>query len=253
MGASGGRIVTYALLSTLMLLLCAIASAASPVRDEYESVLVRTPDRLHGETLFGNCARCHGSNGAGARDGSVPAVAGQHFRVLARQLVDYRHDKRRDVRMEHFAVTPYAITTQDVADVADYVSSLKSFGPGVAGDGEQLGHGASIYAQRCASCHGPQGEGDKLKAYPRLAGQHYPYLLRQLHDAAEGRRPNLASAHGLLLARLDRDDYVSIADYLSRIAPPASVAITASAATKPQRCRSSADGRRHVCVRAIRL
>jgi cytochrome c553 len=154
------RRATYAMLSTALLLLYAISHAASPPRDEYESVLVRTPDRLHGETLFGNCARCHGANGAGARDGSVPAIAGQHFRALARQLVDYRRDKRWDARMEHFADTPYVIGTQDVADVADYISSLKPLGPGVTGDGEQLERGASVYAQRCASCHGLQGEGE---------------------------------------------------------------------------------------------
>ena len=187
-----------------------------------ESVLVRTPDRLHGETLFGNCSRCHGANGAGAVDGSVPAIAGQHFRVLARQLADYRQDKRWDARMEHFADAPYVIATQDVADVADYISSLKPVGPGVAGDGEQLEHGAGVYAQRCASCHGLQGEGNNLRAYPRLAGQHYPYLLRQLHDAVEGRRPDFTTAHRRLLARLARDDYVGIADYLSRIVPHAS-------------------------------
>jgi cytochrome c553 len=201
------------------LLLCSISHAAAPPRDEYEAVLARTPDRLHGETLFGNCARCHGANGAGARDGSVPEIAGQHFRVLARQLVDCRRDKRWDARMEHFADTPYLVATQDVADVADYISSLKPLGPGVAGDGGQLERGANIYAQRCASCHGPHGEGDEFKAYPRLAGQHYPYLLSQLQDAVEGRRPNLTPVHRRLLARLDWDDYVGIADYLSRIVP----------------------------------
>jgi cytochrome c553 len=213
----------YILLTAAMLLPGASVHAGSTARDEYDSVLLRTPDRLHGETLFGSCARCHGANGAGAQDGSVPAIAGQHFRVLARQLVDYRHDKRWDARMEHFADTPYVIVTQDVADVADYIGSLKPTGPGVTGDGEQVAHAASVYAQRCAKCHGPQGEGDQLKACPRLAGQHYPYVLRQLHDAVEGRRPNFSKAHVILLASLDRDDYVGIADYLSRIRPRAAL------------------------------
>ena len=219
-----------------MLLACPLAHGAAP-RDEYDSVLAHTPDRLHGETLFGNCARCHGANGAGAKDGSIPAIAGQHFRVLARQLVDYRHDKRWDERMEHFADTPYVVATQDVADVADYISSLKPTGPGVNGDGGEVDHGARVYAQKCAACHGAQGEGDKLKAYPRLAGQHYPYLLRQLHDAVEGRRPNFSSAHIRLLSHLDRDDFVGIADYLSRLAPAAPLALRASIGIDPDPAR----------------
>jgi cytochrome c553 len=125
--------------------------------------------------------------------------------------------------MEHFADTPYVIATQDVADVADYISSLKPTGPAVTGDGEQVGHGAKLYAQHCASCHGRQGEGDKLKAYPRLAGQHYPYLLRQLHDAVEGRRPNFSTSHIRMLAAYNRDDFAGIADFLSRIPPAAAV------------------------------
>jgi cytochrome c553 len=231
-----GRLRSRVLLSFAMLAMCPLAHAAGP-RDEYDSVLSRTPDRLHGETLFGNCARCHGPNGAGARDGSVPAIAGQHFRVLARQLVDYRHDKRWDERMEHFADTPYVTATQDVADVADYISSLKPTGPGVNGDGAEVEHGARVFAAKCAACHGTQGEGDKLKAYPRLAGQHYPYLLRQLHDAVEGRRPNFSSAHVRLLSHLDRDDFVGVADYLSRLVPAAPLALTASLGIDPDPAR----------------
>jgi cytochrome c553 len=213
------RCALYALLTTTALLLTATGRAASPQHDEYKSVLVRTPDRLHGETLFGNCVRCHGAAGGGTFDGSVPSIAGQYFRVLARQLVDFRQDKRWDARMEHFADTPYVIVTQDVADIADFISSLKPAGPGVPGDGEQVEHGADVYQRSCASCHGSHGEGDRLNAYPRLAGQHYPYLLRQLHDGVEGRRPNFSLAHVKVLAQLDPDDFADIADYLSRLTP----------------------------------
>jgi cytochrome c553 len=218
---------TSLLAAAILILLQTPARAARPPRDEYQSVLVLTPDRLHGETLFGNCARCHGANGAGANDGSVPTIAGQHFRVLARQLIDFRQDKRWDDRMEHFADFPYVVATQDVADVAGYVSSLKLTGPGVFGDGEHVRHGAAAYQRLCASCHGPHAEGDPFKAYPRLAGQHYPYLLRQLHDAVEGRRPNFSRPHIKLLAPLDRDDLAGICDYLSRLVPTAPIVVTA--------------------------
>jgi cytochrome c553 len=206
----------------IWLVLAATASAAAThagPRDEYQSVLAKTPDRVHGQTLFGNCAHCHGGTAGGSQDGSIPALAGQHFRVIARQLVDFRHDKRWDARMEHFADTPYVIATQDVADIADYISSLKPTGAAVTGDGEQAIHGGQLYARHCASCHGAAGEGDNLKSYPRLAGQHYPYLLEQLHDAVEGRRPNFPSAHIRVLVGYDRDDLVGLSDFLSRLPP----------------------------------
>lgn len=205
-------------------LLCALfllpqAFAASETEDEYRAVLRATVDLTHGKILFETCARCHGPNGAGQSDGSVPAIAGQHFRVITRQLVDYRHDERWDVRMEHFADFPYLIFAKDVADVAGYISGLERAGPRAAGDGEYLDHGGALYARRCASCHGGHGEGSDSKGYPRLAGQHYPYLVRQLHDALEGRRPNFSRAHVRLLARFDRDDIDGVADYLSRLPP----------------------------------
>jgi len=203
----------------MSLLLSGQVCASSETDDELQAVLRAKVDASHGEVLFATCARCHGANGAGAADGSVPAIAGQHFRVLARQLVDYRHDLRWDVRMEHFADFPYLIFAQDVADVAAYIAGLPRTGPRNTGDGTYLAVGTQVYAQRCASCHGANGEGDDAHAYPRLAGQHYPYLVRQLHDAVERRRPNFPPSHVRLLSRLDRDEFVGVSDYLSRLPP----------------------------------
>ena len=187
--------------------------------DDYRAVLQAKPDIAHGKILFETCARCHGPSGSGALDGSVPAIAGQHFRVIARQLIDYRHDERWDVRMEHFADFPYLIFEQDVADVAAHIAQLERTGSGDLGDGNYLEHGAVVYKRGCARCHGVAGEGSDLQGYPRLAGQHYPYLVRQMHDALEGRRPNFSPAHVRLLSHFTRDDIDGVADYLSRMPP----------------------------------
>ena len=201
------------------LVLAAQAFATSETEDEYRAVIKANIDVSHGAILFETCARCHGSSGGGKSDGSVPALAGQHFHVIARQLTDYRHDQRWDVYMEHFADFPSLIFTQDVADVAGYITGLEGAGPRAQGNGDYLEHGAELYAGRCASCHGVHGEGSDDKGYPRLAGQHYPYLVRQMHDALEGRRPNFSRAHVRLLSRFARDDIDGVADYLSRLSP----------------------------------
>ncbi len=210
------------------LLLCvalaprALVAGAAPneTEAEYRAVTQARPDIEHGRVLFeSTCARCHGLNGAGAADGSIPAIAGQHFHVIARQLVDYRHDERWDVRMEHFADFPYLIMSQDVADVAGYLSQLEHTGARVIGDGDYLEHGKVLYAQRCARCHGGAGQGNDARGYPLLAGQHYPYLVRQIHDALEGRRPNFSRAHVHLLSQFNRDDIDGVSDYLARLPP----------------------------------
>jgi len=195
------------------------ACGAALAQDEFAAVLRGRPNMVHGEQLFATCAACHGADGAGVSDGIVPAIAGQHYRVLAGELLDYRHDKRWDIRMEHHADDHNLGDAQDVADVAGYISSLKPARTGGVGDGESVSYGARVYARSCASCHGATAEGDDRARYPRLAGQHYEYLLRQMHDAVEGRRPNFPQDHIRLLKHFQREEFMGVADYLSRLNP----------------------------------
>ncbi len=60
-------------------------------------------------------------------------------------------------------------------------------------------------------------EGDVDHLVPKIAGQHYEYLRRQMYDAVDGRRPGFPEVHIKLLARLEHEDIAGVADYLSRI------------------------------------
>jgi cytochrome c553 len=185
-------------------------------RGELRDAMLATPDARRGEDLYASCGACHGVDGRGVDDGSVPAIAGQHYTVVVKQLVDYRHGRRWDIQMEHASRMVQLRSGQDLADLAAWVASLpRGFGAG-KGDGEHLDLGARTYFRHCESCHGPLGEGDGLRGIPRLAGQHYRYLYRQFFDAVEQRRPNLPPQHVALMAPLDRAQIVGISDYLSR-------------------------------------
>jgi cytochrome c553 len=203
--------------------------AASTARTEFDAAVRATPDLRHGAELFETCAACHGPRGEGLTDGNIPAIAGQHLRVLVKQLTDFRSDKRWDIRMEHFTDRHHLTGPQDVADVAGHIASLERPYPVGIGPGRDVGRGASVYFRDCESCHGPVGEGDAARGMPRLGGQHYEYLLRQFYDAVEGRRPNMAGEHARLLGRFDRDDIVGVADYLSRLSPKPRAASPAAA------------------------
>jgi cytochrome c553 len=192
------------------------APAAETAREEIAAAERTKPDLNRGAELFRDCAVCHGPSGEGSDDGGVPRIAGQHFRVLVKQLVDYRHEKRWDIRMEHFAGRRLLSGSQAIADVAAYVADLGSEMPRNVGDGKLVDHGANVYKARCADCHGPVGQGNGRAATPRLAGQHYEYLLRQMYDAVDGRRPNFSDTHVRLLGKLQRDDLVGVSDFLSR-------------------------------------
>jgi cytochrome c553 len=192
------------------------AAPRTSARAELRDAMLATPDAKRGEDLYAPCGACHGVDGRGVADGSVPVIAGQHYTVIAKQLVDFRHGERWDIRMEHASRMAHLASGQDLADVALYVSTLpRGFTTG-HGDGENLAVGAASYFQQCESCHGPLGQGDLERGIPRLAGQHYAYLYRQFFDAVEERRPSLGAQHQKLMQPLDRAQITGISDYLSR-------------------------------------
>lgn len=210
--------VVAALALCLGPLLPQLSHAGSSSQQEYQDAQHSKPNLDRGAELFRTCLVCHGPSGAGVPDGTVPRIAGQHFSVILGQLVDYRHDKRWDPRMEHFADSHHLSNAQALADVAAYVNQLQTQPEDTlgVGSGELVSQGAQIYARACASCHGVDAQGNARQQIPQLAGQHFEYLRRQIYDAVDGRRPNFSREHIRLFARLEHDDIAAVCDFLSR-------------------------------------
>ena len=205
-----------ALLALMCLPLVSLADTAA--NREIKQVLALAPDAEHGRELFEQCAACHGPDGGGTTNGAIPRIAGQHYRVLVRQVVNFRLGKRWDMRMEGVATSHEVMPElQDIADVANYASELGTDSARGIGDGVHVANGATIYSKQCASCHGREGEGSDAKEIPRLAGQHAAYLARQIYDAVDGRRPELTRSHGKRLESLDFEGVLGLSDYLARI------------------------------------
>ena len=197
----------------LALLASFAAVAMSTATEELNAALRLKPRLNHGAEIFDTCAACHGDNGRGASDGSIPAIAGQPEAVIVKQIVDFRYDARFSIRMQHFVDHHHLAAAQDLADVAGYVSRLppRQVSPASAGP-DPLAQ--SLFATMCAACHGARGEGKASARAPRLAGQHAQYLDEQLHDAAEGRRPSMEPDHARVLARLSSDEILALSRYL---------------------------------------
>jgi len=216
-------------LRVLLLFTCAAASAgasaassATPnARQQLQAVLAATPNPEHGAQLFKICASCHGTRGAGDPSGWPPEIAGQHPRVIAKELSDYRAGVRWYDPMERIAGLHVLHTPQDIADAAAYVGSMPAFPQTTTGKGEWLERGARLYKRDCQSCHGTQGQGSNAQFVPRVGGQQYEYLLRQVHDVVDGRRPNMVPHHRWVLRGYVMEDLVGIADYMSRLLLPA--------------------------------
>jgi cytochrome c553 len=198
-------------------LLAGPAAAVPVAQREFDWVLKRTPDARKGAKLYDTCAACHGRQGEGVSDGTVPAIGGQHFTVLAKQLVDFRTGFRADPRMKHFSDGRFLAYSQDIADVATYISQLPAPDPKVPTPNATSLRGAQRYQQLCARCHGAAAEGKADTLAPRLAAQHSAYLIRQLEDANSGYRQPMEEAHIHLLKGLSTEEVAEIAGFVSAL------------------------------------
>jgi cytochrome c553 len=65
----------------------------------------------------------------------------------------------------------------------------------------------------CAACHGADGN-SAAADFPKLAGQHYDYLLKTLKDYKTGARKNAIMAPQV--ANLNQRDFEDLAAFFSR-------------------------------------
>ncbi len=175
------------------------------------------PDMANGKKIYRLCANCHLDNGWGKKNGSFPVIAGQHRNVLIKQLEDIRSKNRDNPTMYPFTEPGSIGGLQGIADVTAYIASLPPDpSPGI-GSGKNLQHGKQLYQKLCTKCHGKNALGDNDSFFPRLKGQHYAYLLRQLEWIQNGYRKNANESMIERIKNLTHEDLDAIADYLSRL------------------------------------
>lgn len=202
-----------------LIIAATLDSGQLPAHQQDQAALRRPPDLARGRELFATCAACHGGDGSGVADGSVPAIAGQYAAVIVKQLTDFNNARRWNIRMDK-VLLPLHITSQtDFADVAAYISRLPRHATRDVGDGSALSAGTRVYFVDCERCHGAVGEGAESSLTPRLRGQHYRYLVRQIRNAGIRWRPNMSSQHERLVRKLSLEQISGVADYLSRLDP----------------------------------
>ncbi len=186
------------------------------MRGEKLLALQAKGDPLRGEIAFEVCQGCHGMEALGEIDGTYPRLAGQHASVLIKQLADVRAGIRDNPKMYPFA-EEHVVTTQELADIASYLNALPVPEEHGIGPGTDLKRGRSLYERDCVECHGPAGEGDATNFYPRVAGQHYLYLLRQMRDIRGGKRRNANPEMWEVSKGYQDEDIQVVIDYMSRL------------------------------------
>jgi cytochrome c553 len=160
------------------------------------------------------CSNCHGLTGTSVSP-NFPNLAGQTEPYLAAQLAGFKSHGRRDpAGFEYMWGISRSLTDEQIKGLAAYYAGQPLTPQGVEGDRRRLDAGKSIFESgvasagvpACSSCHGPDGRGNA--AFPRLAGQHADYLVKQLVvfqrtvDRPEGSVMKTV-AHSLTRANID--------------------------------------------------
>lgn len=172
------------------------------------------------------CSNCHGLSG-NSTSPNFPNLAAQPATYLQSQLREFRGHQRQDpAGFEYMWGLSRHLTDAQIEGLADYYSKQKlRTSPGVT-NAQQQPEGQAIFEHgmpdrqvpACSGCHGARGEGNGQ--FPRLAGQHADYLIKQLGVFQRtDQRPNGAVmrvvAHGL-----DAQAMASVAGYLQSLPAP---------------------------------
>ncbi|HUQ51402.1 MAG TPA: c-type cytochrome [Gammaproteobacteria bacterium] len=172
-----------------------------------------------GRTKSVTCAACHGADGNSLTP-DWPMLAGQHANYIVRQLKAFKNGERTDVTMKPFADM---LSEQDMLDVAAYFASQtptpKGADPTLVGLGQQIYRGGvpARGVAACIACHGPEGNGNPLAAYPRVGGQHAAYVTKQLNLYASGDRRSDVDVNQMMrnvAGQLFEDEIRALASYV---------------------------------------
>lgn len=183
------------------------------------AVSLAAGDAEKGKALVGSCAACHGAEGVSTNP-EWPKLAGQGAGYIAKQLHDYRADKRINAVMNGMAKA--IASDEDVEHIAAYYSSL----PAGLGEAEEAmveegrllykGGKTSTKIAACASCHGPTGSGVDSAKFPMLAGQHSQYIMTQLKAFRSGARANdMGQMMRDVAKRMSDTDIEMVAGYIA--------------------------------------
>ena len=210
------RILWWALLIGVVALLLLLASRSAGAADEVSPAAHALAHRL----AVGTCGICHGPHGD-AGFPKFPRLAGQNANYLAAQLKAFRGQTRGDSDAIGYMWGMAAqLDDATIAALADFYAHQPAAAPLRAATAD-VSRGREIYEHgvesegvpACMACHGPDGHG--MADFPRLAGQHAQYVLKQLGSFQSNMR-DVAVMHGVA-QNLREPELEAIAAYLETL------------------------------------
>jgi cytochrome c553 len=170
------------------------------------------------------CKTCHGLSGQGYYGYvAMPRLAGQPPKYLENQLRAFVERRRTNPIMFNVA---HSLSPSMVAALASHFRDLNTKPLGSA-PREGMATGKTIYHEglpdsnvpACSACHGPEATGqDEI---PRLAGQLFPYTVKELtnwtRERGQGSGVDASAIMVPTAQNLTQSQIAAIAAYLSNL------------------------------------
>lgn len=158
------------------------------------------------------CAACHGADGNSAT-GQFPNLAGQTWRYIYVQLKDYKEGRRSDPVMTAMA-TP--LSRQEMIDIANYFAAQPARPSTFKADEGKIKLGkAKADETLCSMCH--LGAFAGQNEIPKVAGQQYDYIVKQMRDFKARTRTNDAGNMTSVAQTLSEADIENLAHYITSL------------------------------------
>jgi len=170
----------------------------------------QVPDAIKDKVAI--CAQCHGETGNNDNP-QYPVLAGQTARYIYTELRDFKEGRRHDPDMDQVAP---ALSRDDMLALADWFSTQKRAPSTFKADPQKAALGkAKADEVLCTMCHlgGFVGQNE----IPRVAGQHYEYIKKQLLDFKARRRTNDGGNMTSVAHTLSDDDIENLAQYVTSL------------------------------------
>lgn len=158
------------------------------------------------------CAACHGVDG-NSLSGQFPNLAGQSWRYIYIQLKDFKEGRRSDPIMTAMSA---ALSRQDMIDIGNYYAAQKAKPSTFQVDESKALRGkAKADETLCSMCHlgGFAGQNE----IPRVAGQQYDYVVKQMRDFKARTRTNDAGNMTSVAQTLSETDIENLAHYITSL------------------------------------
>jgi cytochrome c553 len=170
------------------------------------------------------CSNCHGLTG-NAISPNFPNLAGQVEAYFIAQLNGFRSHGRQDpAGFEYMWGLSRSLTDEQIRGLAAYFAAQTPVRQPIEGAASRMEAGKEVFVNgvsaksvpACSTCHGAEGKGNAT--FPRIAGQHADYVVKQLLVFQRTDERPEGAIMKVVAHELTRQDIENVAAYVQAMA-----------------------------------